>query len=63
MSIFRSRRSWTHDDEEGGWSTWSSGKDMGTSTIVGNLLRISRNVLRCYSSSTREQDRPQCNLD
>jgi hypothetical protein len=35
-TIFRSRRSWTHDDKEGGWSTWSSGKDIGTS-IAGNL--------------------------
>ena len=31
--FLRLRTSWTYDDKEGGWSTWSSGKDMGTCTI------------------------------
>ncbi len=53
MTILRSTTSWTHerfwtdDDDAGGGSTWSSGKDMGTSTIVGNPPRISTNVPRC----------------
>ncbi len=59
MSIMRSSTSWTHersptnDDEDGRWSTWSSGKDMGTSTIVGNPPQISINVPRCLRSTIR----------
>jgi hypothetical protein len=52
----RPRRAWAHDDEEGGWSTWSSGKDMGISIVVGDLLRILTDVPGCYRIFIRVQD-------
>ena len=58
-SILRSRIFGTSDWEKRGGSTWSSGQGMGTRTILGNPLRISRNVLRFCSGSTRGRDCPQ----
>ena len=58
-SILRSRIFGAGDREKRGGSTWSSGQGLGTSIILGNPLRISRNVLRSCSSSTRGRGRPQ----
>lgn len=55
-SILRSTRFWSIDREKRDWSTWSSRQGMGKSTILGNLLRISSNVLRSWSSSTKRRD-------
>ncbi len=59
MSILRSRIFGTGDWEKRGGSTWSSRQGIGTRTILGNPLRISNNVLRFCSSSTRGRDCPQ----
>lgn len=58
-NILRSRIFGTGDWEKRGGSTWLSGQGMGISTILGNPLRISSNVLRSCSSSTRGRDCPQ----
>ena len=47
-------RDWRRGED--GWSIWSSGQGIGTSTILGNPLRISSNVLRSCRSSTRGRD-------
>jgi hypothetical protein len=62
-SILRSRIFGAGDREKRGGSTWSSGQGMGTSTILGNPLRISSNVLRSCSSSTKERDCDHWKLD